>query len=401
MMGWVKISTYSLIYAEVATMKCQECNNLISEDSKFCAFCGTVNQNNAKRDTFEEQVSSENSKRTVLNDIADKINRVAGIDTPVELKLREVFSNVFVKHTEAEAELLFLVGTSHTTPDIENVVDSWPKPWLFARVFILVALAYFGFYIGVDHFHNINLLPGLITIGSFMVPFTILIFFWEMNAPQNISIYKIIKMLLVGGVLSLIVALFIYDIAGSNSAIIIGIVEEAAKVFALLWFLKDRQYKFILNGLLIGAAIGAGFAAFESAGYAFQVVINSDLESMYSTIFWRGVLAPGGHIVWAALSGAALCMVKGDKKFSWSMLKDIRFLRIFGIVVALHAMWDMPWPEFGALPLIQLVLALVSWIIAFAVMNVGLKEISYIKQQKMQSDAFPLEQSQKVQNFPA
>ncbi|GAA4719743.1 PrsW family glutamic-type intramembrane protease [Brevibacillus fulvus] len=357
-------------------MICDKCQQQNSADARFCSQCGQELAPAAQHHHGE-------TIRHVFSDVADKINRVAGVETPSELKLREVFSNVFVKHSEEDAEKLFFVGTSYTTPQIQNVVDSWPKPWLFARVFLLAALIYFGLYLGVDYFGNLNFLPGLITLGSFLVPFTLLIFFWEMNAPQNISIYKIIKMLFVGGILSLIAAVFIYDrIGDTHSSIMIGIVEEAAKVLVVLWFLRDRKYKYILNGLLIGAAVGTGFAAFESAGYAFRVALFADLDSMYSIIFWRGVLAPGGHIVWAALSGAAICMVKGSREFSWSMLKDMRFLRIFAIVVILHALWDLPLFADADFPLVQIILTVISWVIAFAVMNAGLKEISYLKHQQ-------------------
>jgi protease PrsW len=370
------------------TMICPKCHYPNAIEANFCTSCGHALPKEPSRESTSQTTGTGHIKRTVFNDIASQINRAAGIETPVELNLREVFSNVTIKHTEEEAEKLFTVGTSDTTPDIASIADTWPKPWLFARVFLIVAAAYFGLFLGVNQFHNVNLLPGLITLGSFMVPLTILIFFWEMNAPQNISLYQIMKMLLVGGVLSMIAAIFIFEnFTDSSSAIIIGIVEEAAKVLALLLFLKERKYKYVLNGLLIGAAVGAGFAAFESAGYAFQVLINSNLHAMYSTIFWRGVLSPGGHIVWAALSGAALCMVKGDQRFEWTMLKDMRFLRIFAIVVILHAVWDLPWPPFAELPLAQIVLAVVSWIIAFAVMNAGLKEMSRTKQTSSQPES--------------
>lgn len=352
-------------------MICSKCNTTISDEARFCSNCG-----------FE----LNHTNRISFGDIAQKINKVAGIDSPVKIKFREVFSKVFIKHSEEEAEKLFFVGTSQTTPMVENIVDTWPKPWLFARVFILVVLVYLGLYIGVEHFQNLNFLPGLITLGSFMVPLTLLIFFWEMNAPQNISIYKVIKMLFLGGVLSLVTAVFIFEnIATSSDAIIVGIVEETAKVLALLWYLRETKHRFILNGLLIGAAIGTGFAAFESAGYALRTALYGDLDLMYSTLFWRGVLAPGGHVIWAALTGAAICLVKGNRPFQWSTLKDFRFVRIFLIVITLHAMWNMQWPTLGILPLAQIIFTVIAWIIAFGMMNEGLKEITMIKAQNNDS----------------
>jgi len=50
----------------------------------------------------------------------------------------------------------------------------------------------------------------------------------------------------------------------------------------------------------------------------------------------------GGHVLWAALVGAALWRVRGDKKFEWAMLQDLRFLRVYGLCAAMHAVWDAP-----------------------------------------------------------
>ncbi|MCQ6280035.1 PrsW family glutamic-type intramembrane protease [Bacillus sp. EB600] len=371
-------------------MNCVQCGTVLPNKAKLCSNCGNAVV------VYEGHTANGGPEKSLgLSDIANKINAVAGINTPLDIKFKEIFSNVFVKHTEGDAEELFFVGTAKTTPNIENIVDSWPRPWLFARIFLVVGLLYFGLYIGVKYFQNINFLPGLITMGSFMVPLTMLMFFWEMNVPQNISIYKVVKILFGGGILSLITAIFIYKgFADSTSVIVIGVVEEFAKLLVIVWFLRNRNYNYIFNGLLIGAAVGAGFAAFESAGYALKVAMISNMDNMYSTIFWRGVLAPGGHIVWAALSGAAICMVKGNKDFQWSMLKDIRFLRIFVIVVFLHALWDVPWSDTMGIPFPQIIFTIVSWIIALGVMNTGLKEISSLKEQTLHRHASNLSPSE-------
>jgi protease PrsW len=307
-------------------------------------------------------------------------NKLIGHEGEVDLKLKSMFSQVFVKHSEEEGENLFLVGTKQTTPSLDQVLNSWPKPWFFARIFLFIGILYLGLYVGFEVFENANFFPGLIMVGSFIVPITIAFFFWEMNAPQNISIYQIIKILFIGGILSLVTAVFFYkNIGDSRSVITVGIVEEVAKLVVILWFLRRRQYRYILNGLLVGAAVGTGFAAFESAGYALKAMILTDFETMYFTIFWRGVLAPGGHIVWAALSGAAVCLVRGEHPLSYAMLLDHRFLRIFLLVVGMHAVWDLPWPMVLGVPVAQIGLTAFSWLIAFAVLDLGLKEIERIK----------------------
>ncbi|MDQ0871631.1 RsiW-degrading membrane proteinase PrsW (M82 family) [Paenibacillus sp. V4I3] len=63
----------------------------------------------------------------------------------------------------------------------------------------------------------------------------------------------------------MIIALLFFDTLGvlGRNVIFIGLIEEAAKVLAILFCLRNRKYHFILNGLLVGAAVGSGFAAFE------------------------------------------------------------------------------------------------------------------------------------------
>nr|WP_245592293.1 PrsW family glutamic-type intramembrane protease [Ectobacillus panaciterrae] len=293
----------------------------------------------------------------------------------VEPKFRNIFSRVFRRHSNLEAERLFIVGTALTTPKIEEVKETWPKPWLFARVFLIALIAYLGLYLGVSLFGNINFIPGLIVVGAFAVPFTTLIFFWEMNAPQNVPIYKIVYVVFIGGILSMLVALVFYDILRHNiNPITIGIAEELAKVITVVYFVRTLKYRYVLNGLLLGAAVGVGFAAFETAGYALRSLLSGSFHTLYSTILWRSIFAPGGHVAWAALTGAAICMVQGDKKFELNMIINPKFARTFVLVVLMHALWDSPLLDI--FPVGQVILMVASWILVFRMIRIGLKEIA-------------------------
>lgn len=345
-------------------MKCPQCVYSNPDGVKFCLSCGEkFFKNNAQED--------ENS---YFYEFAHYVDMVPKIERTIEPKFQNVFSRVFRNHTELEAERLFIVGTALTTPKISEVKDTWPKPWLFARVFIIALLAFAGFYMGVTYFGNVNFLPGLIIVGAFAVPFTTLIFFWEMNAPQNIAFYRVFYVVLIGGVLSMLVALVFFNILKNNiNPITIGIAEELAKAITVITFVRYRKYRYILNGLLIGAAVGAGFAAFETAGYALRALLSGDGANLYNTILWRGIFAPGGHIAWAALTGAAFCRVQGDHPFDLKMLFRFRFLRVFVLVVLMHALWDTPIK--GMFPFGQIFLMLASWVVVFLLIRAGLKEI--------------------------
>lgn len=367
-------------------MICPKCHHENPEDANFCSECGQELPDTA---IFTDREANES--HSLFYEFAHRINHAAGIRNPSEMKLRGLFSQVRRRHSNLEAERLFIVGTALTTPDIEEVADTWPRPWLFARVLFVAVLVYAGLYIGLNIFRNVNLLPGLIVTGSFMIPLCLLIFFWEMNAPQNVPIYKVIYMFFFGGILSLLTALMLYQgfqYRGEGS-LVPGLVEELAKILIVIGFLRKRRFKYVLNGLLFGAAVGAGFAAFETAGYALRVVLTADLRTMYETILWRGILAPGGHIAWTALAGAAACMVKGDKPFKWIMLREPKFIRIFVVVVVIHALWDLPLFNIFALPVPQIVLALISWVLVLFMIKAGLKQIAGIKEQASHSEYVP------------
>ncbi|MGG1675556.1 PrsW family intramembrane metalloprotease [Neobacillus sp. NRS-1170] len=347
-------------------MKCPECVYVNPDGVKFCLNCG---------EKFMRPDNGNQDENSYFYEFAHYVDMVPKFERSVEPKFQNIFSRVFRNHNILEAERLFIVGTALTTPKIEEVKETWPKPWLFTRVFIIALIAFLGLFLGVSLFKNINFIPGLIIVGAFAVPFTTLIFFWEMNAPQNIAFYRVIYVVFIGGILSMLVALVFFNILKHNiNPITIGIAEELAKVATVILFVRNIKYRYILNGLLIGAAVGAGFAAFETAGYALRALLSGSFPSLYSTILWRSFLAPGGHVAWAALTGAAFCMVQGDKHPELNMFIKAKFLRIFFIVVLLHALWDAPIP--GIFPVGQIVLMTASWILVFRMIRMGLKEIA-------------------------
>ncbi|MBA3754211.1 MAG: hypothetical protein H0X01_08770 [Nitrospira sp.] len=56
---------------------------------------------------------------------------------------------------------------------------TWPKPWVFFKTFTFSVLVYVFFVFAVQQFHNPKLLPGLIMTGTFIIPVSLLIFFFR------------------------------------------------------------------------------------------------------------------------------------------------------------------------------------------------------------------------------
>jgi RsiW-degrading membrane proteinase PrsW (M82 family) len=288
-----------------------------------------------------------------------------------------MFSEVFRSRSDEHVEEHFTVGTPSTTPPLSAVDTTWPKPWVFFKTFTFSVLVYVCFVFGVEEFHNPKLLPGLIMTGTFLIPVSLLIFFFEMNVPRNVSLYQVVKLVMLGGIMSLILSLFLFqwtDLGTGLGAMSAGIVEEVGKAAALLLVINKTKYRWTLNGLLFGAAVGTGFSAFESAGYALLTGLSYGQEAMLQVITLRGLLSMLGlHVVWTSMVGAALWRARGDQPFSLEILKDPKFVRIFLLAISLHMAWNAPFN----LPFYvkYIVLGFVAWVVNLALIQAGLREV--------------------------
>jgi len=317
---------------------------------------------------------AQSGDTTWLGKLGQQITGFAGVEKIQGFSAATMFSDVFKKRPPEEVEDYLIVGTRTTTPPLQSVSADWPRPWLFLKAFTLSAAVYLLFDFAWNQFGNENLIPGLIVVGSFAIPFSILIFFFEMNVLRNISLYEVIKLLLLGGILSLIASLFAYDLTKLTSWMGAGIIEESGKAAALLLVIKKLRYRWILNGLLFGAAVGTGFAVFESSGYALRYGAQGGAQEMLQVINERAILSIlGGHVLWTAMVGGALWRVRGDRPFTFDMLQDLRFLRVFAIAVLLHTVWDSPLqlPAYGKF----IALGFVAWVVLLGLIQQGLRQV--------------------------
>jgi RsiW-degrading membrane proteinase PrsW (M82 family) len=246
-------------------------------------------------------------------------------------------------------------------------------------------------------------------MGSMVVPLATVFLFWEMNTPRNVSFHTVLTLVCMGGVISLLVSLIGFELAHLDwlGAAQAGIVEETGKLLAVVLVVRGARYRWILNGMVFGAAIGAGFSAFETAGYSFSdgffdnflgytlnhigaVFGDSDAlrklvgtsqiigySGMLDQIHSRSYLAPFGHMLWTAISAGALWRVKGDRPFRVSMLFNASFLKTFLIPVGLHMLWNSPLlDQSNSLALVKrLFLGAVGWYVALTMIQQGLRQV--------------------------
>jgi len=357
-------------------MFCIDCGKANQDNARFCCACGKQVGESSGPGVASAVLPQTQGNGGVLQSIGNRISSLASTEKLDGFSLSDFFSEVFKKRTTDEVDDYFVVGTGRTTPRIEEVATSWPKPWFFFRVLIFLALIYFGFYFAFEQFVNIKLIPGLIMMGSLAVPLSTVILFFELNIPRNVSFNRVLMLVASGGVVSLFVALVGFSVSnldwlGASSA---GIVEETGKLIAVILVARSFRGKYILNGLLFGSAVGAGFAFFESAGYAFDFLERTNsLNVMFDVIQTRAFLTPFGHVAWTAISAAALWRVKGDRTIQLSMLLDSSFLRTMSIPVVLHMLWNAPFVS--PFQLHHIGLGIVGWFVVFGLVQQGLQQI--------------------------
>ncbi len=380
----------------MALIKCSECGESISSSAKTCPHCGvkinlqTCPECGAKLkgdETNCPECGYPINKKNATNIITENLDKITGAKSESYVKFKDLFKNTFKKHTEEELDEVFVCGSDKTTPKVEDINPKQASAWVYFKILLFFLIAYIPTRIGFITYGNSNFLPIMIMLAAFAVPVTILIFFFEINLFRNIPFYKVLKYFILGGSLSLILAILYFSLPYFESsattqtftgALMIGLIEEAAKaVIVAIFLFKSKKSKYILNGLLVGAAVGAGFAAFETAGYILRYGMSGGVQTMLEIIKLRGFLAPGGHVAWAAIEGAALMYVKGFEKLDKKHINDKRFLLICLIPVVLHGIWDMP----IELPyyLVQIAMTIIAWIVIIYFINLGLKQIDEAK----------------------
>ncbi len=187
------------------------------------------------------------------------------------------------------------------------------------------------------------LVPTVIILGSFLIPVTMAAFALSRRRAGYLTTEEVVLGFLLAGTVGVVGTALLETYlapAAAGTFIAVGWIEEIGKGAVLLLVAHQVRRREPRDGMVLGAVVGAGFAAFESAGYALQTLLDNLKEQTVIAILeieaFRAVLAPFGHITWTALIGGALFASTREGRFRVS--RGL-VLTILG-VVALHALWD-------------------------------------------------------------
>jgi S1-C subfamily serine protease/RsiW-degrading membrane proteinase PrsW (M82 family) len=239
---------------------------------------------------------------------------------------------------------------TQTTPEaVPDTIETRPETsgWWSRRPWLHMFLGGLGLWVATVLVtfatSNANLVPTVILLGSFLVPVAFVTYAFG-HADQVVTAQRIFTAFVYGGVLgvlgaSVLEAAFLRQPSGP-AYVGVGLIEEAAKL-AALWLVARRLPRYTMrDGIVLGAAVGFGFAAFESAGYAFNALFTAagpSLLNLVETEVLRGILTPVGHGLWTAILGGTLFGVaarRGRLRLSRAVVGS------YVLVALLHALWD-------------------------------------------------------------
>ncbi|GAB3669388.1 hypothetical protein GCM10027589_36830 [Actinocorallia lasiicapitis] len=215
------------------------------------------------------------------------------------------------------------------------------RTWLFVLcVGLLLWAASVLTYLLTD---NINQIPTITQLGSYVVPVAWVTWAYENGRQDEVSLGLLFRAFVSGGVLGTLCAslleTYLLDTLSVWLYVGVGLIEEASKLLALMVVCRNLRRRTPRDGMVLGAAVGFGFAAFESSGYALSAFLSEDganLRGMVETEILRGLVAPLGHGLWTSILGGLLFYASQPNR--WRLGPE--FWLSYGAVSLLHGLWD-------------------------------------------------------------
>lgn len=214
------------------------------------------------------------------------------------------------------------------------------KNWL--KVFFIGLITYAAGLTIMLFTSNPNIYPSIIILGNFLIPVTYVSFFYERRLHSNVSMMNVFLSFFYGGFLgtfaaALIEPFFIHRL-NFYTSMIVGIIEELVKVLGVVVILKRNKHKLEIDGIILGAAAGMGFAAIESCGYAFTTFLSTggNFTMLIYITLMRGILSPLAHGTWTAILTGVLLRERTVKSFRVNLYVLYEYI----LVIILHGLWD-------------------------------------------------------------
>jgi RsiW-degrading membrane proteinase PrsW (M82 family) len=219
-----------------------------------------------------------------------------------------------------------------------RALDALQRPWL--QILLVGTLLFVVLTRATIDTQNVNLVPSVIVLGSFLIPLVFVMYVYE--RATEVPLTMVLGCFVTGGILGVTAASVLeYRTVlevGALPTFAIGLSEESAKLVIPLVILATGRYRREADGLLFGVASGMGFAAFETMGYGLTALLVSHGRIGYveQLLFVRGLLAPAGHAAWTGF----ICAMLWRAREHPGARSAIALAAAFVVAVLLHALWD-------------------------------------------------------------
>ncbi|MBU0996957.1 MAG: PrsW family intramembrane metalloprotease [Firmicutes bacterium] len=245
-----------------------------------------------------------------------------------------------------------------------SLEENSSSPFVFLRIsFLLLGVAFLAAWAENIVIANLAL--------SLFVPLGFMWFLFEAHHPRIIRGFELIKYFLYGGLISIIIVLFIRGFTGYIPFPIIGdlltgLIEELAKILTVIFLVRKKLIKNPLEGILIGFAVGAGFTAFETTMYGMnELLTNLDMFEMIWIILLRSFydLIGVGHHFWTGILAGVVVMISKSGHLKMRDLRNPVFFFWYILLATIHGLWNYnsSMPLTFVIALFSLILFILFW----------------------------------------
>lgn len=274
----------------------------------------------------------------------------------LKISFRDVRASAFRRHARGEA---FRVLTRQPE-NPQKAVRQWQMPWMYLRLFgiLLLMAAVCLACIWLD----IGALPAPYIYAFFwcgsLFPLTLAMFLWELDPFVNISIFEMMGLALLSGVVCVLFGTPVDNsIISGYFAPVWGYVKDSVLMLGVLILVLvcTRKRMYGLDGLALGAAIGAGYALFTMlmASIVDTPIVETptglarDFSGLTNAISASVPMLFGNHALWFAPVAGALGLRMSGEKINIRHFADVRVILLILLGFAENYLMNSAKSPFG------------------------------------------------------
>lgn len=264
----------------------------------------------------------------------------------LKISFRDIMSPAFQRHGKGEA----FRTLTRQPENPQAAVSRWQMPWMYLRLFCILLFMAALCIISIEQ--RIAATYAAYIYAYFwcgaLVPLTLAMFLWELDPFANVSIFEMMGVALLSGVVCVLLGTPV-----DNSVIsgylepVWGYAKDSILMLGVTIFVLacTRKRMYGLGGLALGAAIGAGYALFSQL-VASIVVVSSGVKVMQAATTAVPMFF-GNHALWFAPVAGALGLRMRGEKINIRHFLDVRLILLILLGFAENYLMNSAKSPFG------------------------------------------------------